>query len=80
MKTAAKKVSIPTLVERVECLMAELKDALDALAAERKAHIDKNGPEGGSMPQSVFRRMIDAKGFGDCLCRSYLVAKEEDNK
>ena len=47
MAVARKKVSIPTLEERVECLMAELEDALEALAAERR-------PEG--MPQGVIRR------------------------
>jgi hypothetical protein len=35
MAVARKKVSIPTLEERVECLMAELEDALEALAAEQ---------------------------------------------
>jgi hypothetical protein len=29
------------------------------------------------MPQSVFRRLMDAKGFGDCLCRSYINAKKD---
>jgi hypothetical protein len=78
--TAKQKVSIPTLQERVEALMEELEEALDALAAERKALADKNGPEGGAMPCSVFRRMMDARGFGDCLCRSYLNAMKEENK
>jgi hypothetical protein len=69
MAAARKKVSIPTLEERVECLMAELEDALEALAAERR-------PEG--MPQGVIRRMMNARGFGDCLCRSYLAAMKEN--
>jgi hypothetical protein len=70
MKPAAKKkVSLPTLEERVEALMDELEDALEALAAERR-------PEG--VPQGVIRRLINAKGFGDCLCRSYLAATEND--
>jgi hypothetical protein len=78
---AAKKVSIPTLVERVEALREELEEALDALAAAQKAHVEKCGPEGGggAMPQSTLRRLIDAKGFGDCLCRSYLVAMKENS-
>jgi hypothetical protein len=83
MKAAAakKKVSIPTLQERVEGLLVELDDALDELAAERKAYAEKHGPEGGggAMPQSSLRRMIDAKGFGDCPCRSYLAAMKENN-
>jgi hypothetical protein len=49
--------------------MAELEDALEALAAERR-------PEG--MPQGVIRRMMNARGFGDCLCRSYLAAMKEN--
>jgi hypothetical protein len=65
----AKKVSVPTLEERVEALMDELEDALEALAAERR-------PEG--VPQGVIRRLMNAKGFGDCLCRSYLAATEND--
>ena len=47
MAVARKKVSIPTLEERVECLMAELEDALEALAAERRHE---------GMPQGVIRR------------------------
>ena len=69
--TTAKKVSIPTLVERVEALMQELDDALEALAEERRP----KGEHG--MPRPLMRRMFNAKGFGDCLCRSYLAAVEE---
>jgi len=76
---AAKKVSIPTLEKRVEALREELEEALDALAAERKALVEKSAQgEGGAIPQASLRRIIDAKGFGDCLCRSYLVAKKEN--
>jgi hypothetical protein len=71
MKTATKKkVSMPTLEERVEALMDELEDALEALAAERR-------PEG--VPVGVIRRLINAKGFGDCLCRSYIAAVKENH-
>ena len=82
MKSAAKKRSIPTLQERVKDLLIELDEALDELAAEQKAQAERCGPEGGSgaMPQSTLRRLIDAKGFGDCLCRSYLVAMKEESK
>ena len=76
--TAKQKASIPSLEKRVEALQEELEDALEALAAARKALCDKNGPDGGAMPQSVFRRMMDAKGFGDCPCRSYLAAVKEE--
>jgi hypothetical protein len=81
MKSAAKKRSIPTLVERVEALLVELDDALDQLAAEQKAQAERCGPEGGggAIPQSALRRLIDARGFGDCPCRSYLAAMKEDN-
>ena len=81
MKSAAKR-SIPTLQERVKDLLIELDEALDELAAEQKAQAERCGPEGGSgaMPQSTLRRLIDAKGFGDCLCRSYLVAMKEESK
>jgi hypothetical protein len=78
---AAKKISAPSLVERVEALLAELDEALDDLAAERKALTAKCGPEGegGAIPQSTFRRIMEARGHGDCLCRSYLAAKKENN-
>jgi hypothetical protein len=79
MKSAAKKISIPTLEERVVALRKELEEALEALAAERKALTDKGAPEGGAMPQATFRRMMDAKGFGDCLCRSLLIATKENS-
>jgi hypothetical protein len=69
----AKKVSIPTLEERVECLMEELEEALDALAEERRP----KGPCG--MPATVMRRMMDAKGFGDCKCKTYLCAMEKNS-
>jgi len=64
----------------VKDLLIELDAALDELAAERKAQAERCGPEGGggAMPQSTLRRLIDAKGFGDCLCRSYLVAMKEN--
>ena len=76
MKSAArKKVSIPTLEERVKALMEELDDALNALAAERKALVEKNGPEGGALPQATLRLLMDTRGWGDCLCRTHLVAK-----
>jgi len=79
--SSAKKVSVPTLQERVESLLGELDAALDELAAERKALTAKCGPEGegGAIPQSTFRRIMEARGHGDCLCRSYLAAMKENN-
>jgi hypothetical protein len=32
----------------------------------------------GPVPQGVIRRAINAKGFGDCFCRSYLAALKLD--
>ena len=81
MKSAAtkQKVQVPSLEERVAALREELEEALDALAAERRAAAAKGGPEGAVPPPlGTFRRMIDARGYGDCLCRSYLVALKED--
>jgi hypothetical protein len=80
--TAAKKISAPSLLKRVEALLIELDDALDDLAAARKAHIERCGPEGegGAIPQSTFRRIMEARGHGDCLCRSYLAAMKEESK
>jgi hypothetical protein len=82
MKSAtAKKISAPSLVKRVEALLIELDAALDDLAAERKALTAQCGPvdrEGAAIPQSTFRQIFDQKGFGDCLCRSYLVAMREN--
>jgi hypothetical protein len=73
MKAAAKQkpVSIPTLQVRVEALIEELEEALDALAEARRP----KGEHG--IPQPLIRRMMNAKGFGDCLCRSYLAAIKE---
>ena len=70
--TAKKKLSIPTLEERVEALMQEVEDALEMLAELRRP----KGPCG--MPKPLMRRMLDAKGFGDCPCRSYLAAVKEE--
>jgi hypothetical protein len=80
LKSSAKKLPIATLQKRVESLLVELDAALDDLAAERKALTAKRGPEGegAAIPQSTFRQLMDQRGFGDCLCRSYLAAKQED--
>jgi hypothetical protein len=81
MKSAAKQRSIPTLQDRVKDLLIELDEALDELAAERKAQVESCGPENreaAAIPQSTFRQLMDQRGFGDCLCRSYLAAKQED--
>jgi hypothetical protein len=81
MKSVAKKRPIATLEDRVKDLLVELYEALDELAAEQKAYAEKHGPEGGggAMPASSLRRLLDAKGFGDCMCRSYLAAMKENN-
>ena len=81
MKSAKKAHAIPSLVERVKDLLIELDEALDELAAEQKAQAERCGPEGGggAMPQSTLRRLLDARGFGDCMCRSYLAAMKENN-
>jgi hypothetical protein len=80
LKNAAKKHPVLTLQDRVKDLLIELDEALDDLAAERKALTAKCGPEGegAAIPQSTFRRIMEARGHGDCLCRSYLAAKQED--
>ena len=80
MKSAKKAHAIPSLVERVKDLLIELEEALDELAAEQKAQAERCGPEGGggAMPQSTLRRLLDARGFGDCMCRSYLAAMKEN--
>jgi hypothetical protein len=83
LKNAAKKCPVPTLQERVKDLLIELDEALDELAAERKARVESCGPadrESGAIPQSTFRQIMDQRGFGDCLCRSYLAAMKEESK
>jgi hypothetical protein len=79
---AAKKISGPlSLVKRVESLLIELDEALDDLAAARKAQVESRGPEnreGAAIPQSTFRQIMEQRGFGDCLCRSYLAAMKEN--
>jgi hypothetical protein len=80
MKSAKKAHAIPSLVEHVKHLLIELDEALDELAAERKARVESCGPEnreGAAIPQSTFRQIMDQRGFGDCLCRSYLAAMKE---
>ena len=78
MMKPAKRLSIPTLLDRVEALQQELEDALDALAAEQRAATAKGASEGAVPPPiGTFRRMLDAKGYGDCLCRSYRAALKE---
>jgi hypothetical protein len=63
---------IPTLEERVVALMEELEDALDALAEARR-------PKGESgIPQPLIRRMMNARGYGDCLCNTYRAAIKEN--
>jgi hypothetical protein len=81
MKSAKKAHAIPSLVERVTDLLIELDAALDDLAAEQKARVESCGPEnreGAAVPRTTFRQIMDQRGFGDCLCRSYLAAKKED--
>jgi hypothetical protein len=75
---------MPTLEMRVEQLMAELDEVLDALAEERrpKGHttIGATGETEtvGGIPQALIRRMMNARGYGDCLCRTYLAAFKSD--
>ena len=74
----AKKLPVPTLAERVETLREELEDALNQLAEERRAAAAKGCGEGAVPPPiGTFRRFLDAKGHGDCVCRSYLSAIKE---
>jgi len=79
--STAEKIHTPTLAERVEALMEELETALDQLTKERQiSHTTTNAcgeEETVRLPLSSLRRMLDAQGFGDCKCRSYLVAIKE---
>src|SRR5262249_45185585 len=59
MKSAAKrKLSIPTLEERVEALMEELDQAIDQLCEERRPK-----GENGAVPRGSVRLIIESKGF-----------------
>jgi hypothetical protein len=76
-----KRRPVPTLEQHVKDLLIELDEALDALALEQKAQVEGRGPadrEGAAIPQSTFRQLIDQRGYGDCLCRSYLAAMKEN--
>ena len=74
----AKKLPVPTLAERVEALREELEDALNQLAEERRAAAAKGCGEGAVPPPiGTFRRMIDARGYGDCPCMAYQSAIKE---
>jgi hypothetical protein len=70
MAAAKRKLSVPTLEERAEALMDELDLALDQLAEERRQP---------SVPRGSVRMMIEARGFGTCLCKSYLIAVKGRN-
>jgi hypothetical protein len=49
--------------------MDELEGALSALVEQRRTP---------GIPVGMIRRMIDARGFGDCACRSYMEAMKEN--
>jgi hypothetical protein len=72
MPAAKRKVSIPTLEDRVNALLEELEDALDELAQQQRPKSEHAPPVG------IIRRMLNARGFGDCPCRSYLQAIKEN--
>lgn len=70
---AKRKVSIPTLLERVEALTKELEEALEELAEAKR-------PKGESgMPRPLMRCMMNARGYGDCLCNTYRAAMKENS-
>jgi len=63
----AKKLSIPSLAERIESLEDEVDNALDHLA---ETHRPSN------VPAPVLRRMWEAKAGGN-LFHAYLIAVKE---
>jgi len=65
MSAAKKKVSAPSLVDRIEELEAEVETALDALAEERR-------PEG--IPIGWIRQSMDNAAFGKNPFRAYIIA------
>jgi len=70
MKSAARKLSIPTLVERIEALEEEVEAALDALAEQRR-------PEG--IPVGWIRHDLDNRAFGKNPFRAYVLAMKKDH-
>jgi hypothetical protein len=70
MKPATKKLSIPTLAERIEAMEDEVDQALDALAEQTRPP---------SVPAGVMRRMWQAKAAGN-IFHAYLVAIKEQRK
>jgi hypothetical protein len=60
-----------------------LDEALDALAEEQRPKgalsTDATGHPAivGGILQTLIRRMMNAKGFGDCLCNTYRAAIKE---
>ena len=64
---SAKKLSIPTLAERIEALEEEVDDALDRLAEQTRPP---------NVPSGVMRRMWEAKAAGN-IFYAYLIAVKE---
>jgi hypothetical protein len=67
---SAKKLSIPTLAERIEALENEVDQALDDLAEQTRPP---------NVPAGAMRRMWEAKAAGN-LFHAYLVAIKEQRK
>ena len=63
----AKKLSIPTLAERIEALEDEVDDALDRLSEQTRP---------SNVPAGVMRRMWEAKAAGN-IFYAYLIAVKE---
>jgi hypothetical protein len=66
----ARKLSIPTLAERIEALEDEVDLALDNLAEQTRPP---------NVPAGAMRRMWEAKAAGN-LFHAYLVAVKEQRK
>ena len=66
----AKKLSIPTLAERIEALEDEVDQALDDLAQQTRPQ---------NVPAGVMRRMWEAKAAGN-LFHGYLIAAKEQGR
>jgi hypothetical protein len=90
-KKSTPSITIPTLTERVRAIAEELvsapaaerhqaltvfREVVDAALSECAERLRPKGESG--IPAPWIRMQLDAKGHGNCLCRSLLEISKEN--